>query len=344
MNWRRTDPAAKFWRRNDTYPGKNYLIIVDRYSNWPVIERGSDGSKGAVDCLRRVFGTYGIPDELATDGGLEFTSHTMQKFLADWGVNHRRSSVAFPHSNSRAEIGVKTAKRMLCDNTGPHGGLNLDAFQRAMLNYRNTPDPQTGLSPAQCIFGRPVRDFIPIHRGRYKPHPTWVDMLDKREVALRNRHQRLQEVWSEHTKTLPPLHVGDRVRIQNQIGPDPLRWERTGVVVEVRPYDQYVVKIDGSGRSTLRNRKFLRRYEPVFPMKSSTGISQNARGSIRGSDRGADPTYGSGSGEAGSSPERHNDDGGSSRGLTGVEQQRKHTKVPLALRRLATYNRPGLKE
>ena len=248
-----------------SFKGTTYLVIVDRYSHWPIIERAHEGGKGLVDCLRRTFATYGIPDELSSDGGTEFTSNATRKFLCDWGVHQRISSVAFPHSNCRAEIAVKTAKRMIENNTGACGNLDVDAFQRAILTYRNAPDPETRISPAQCIFGRPIKDFIPIHRGRYNPHPTWKDLLNSRENALRNRHQRMQEVWTEHTKALRPLNIGDCVRLQNQVGRNPLRWEKTGVIVEVKAHDQYVVRIDGSGRATLRNRKFLRRYEPVFP-------------------------------------------------------------------------------
>ena len=71
------------------------------------------------------------------------------------------------------------------------------------------------------------------------------------------------EKLTEHTKCLPPLKVGDHVRVQNQSGPNPTKWDKTGVVVEVRQFDQYVVRIDGSGRVTLRNRRFLRKYIPV---------------------------------------------------------------------------------
>lgn len=259
------------------YKGKHYFVVVDRYSNWPIVERAAEGSKGLIDCLRRTFATFGIPDELASDGGPEYKAKDTATFLKAWGVHHRKSSVANPHSNARAEIGVKTSKRMLMSNTGPNGELDVNAFQIAMLQYRNTPDPATKLSPAMCIFGRPTKDFIPILPGRYQPHPTWRDTLSAREDALRNRHMQAAERWSEHTRRLPPLVVGDYVRIQNQVGPHPTKWDKTGVIVEVRQFDQYVVRVDGAGRATLRNRKFLRKYVPFKAQQPQMTILEDLR-------------------------------------------------------------------
>ena len=64
-------------------------------------------------------------------------------------------------------------------------------------------------------------------------------------------------------KTLAPLQVGQNVNVQNQTRPKPLRWERTGVIVQTLPHRQYHIKMDGSGRLTLRNRKFLRLTTPL---------------------------------------------------------------------------------
>ena len=258
-------PFQKICSDYFTHNHHDYVVIVDRYSQWPMVFRSENGADGLVKRLREVFVTFGVPEELTSDGGPQFSSGKTQAFLKSWGVHHRLTSVANPHANSRAEIGVKTVKRMLSDNTSPNGSIDIDKFQKAMLIYRNSIDPETKVSPALILFGRPIRDSIPVPMGKYCPHPTWTETLANREKALAKRHTREREKWEEHTRALPPLCVGDNVYVQNLVGNHPRRWERTGVVVEVKQHHQYVVKFNGSGRLTLRNRQHLRKFTPFCP-------------------------------------------------------------------------------
>ena len=52
------------------------------------------------------------------------------------------------------------------------------------------------------------------------------------------------------------------VYIQEQFGNTPRKWSKSGTVVENAGHDSYLVKIDGSGKLTRRNRQFLRKFVP----------------------------------------------------------------------------------
>ena len=99
----------------------------------------------------------------------------------------------------------------------------------------------------------------------------WMNLADSREQALGRRATNAEKQWSEHTKALPPLKVGDTVMVQNQVGNHPLRWDKRGTIVKCEGFDQYQLMIDGSRRLTRRNRKYLRMFTPFQPPQSMLG-------------------------------------------------------------------------
>ena len=88
---------------------------------------------------------------------------------------------------------------------------------------------------------------------------------EQREQAHAKRHIRTEEVMTRGTKLLPPLKDGDLVAIQDQSGNSPRRWSKTGKVLESMGHDSYMVKVDGTNRTTKRNRQFLRVIVPYTP-------------------------------------------------------------------------------
>ena len=278
-------PFEKIYADFFEYGGHHYLAVGCRLAGWPEIFQTPSGSawsgaRGLIRCLRVMFSTFGAPVEISSDGGPEFSASLTKEFLETWDVKHRISSAYFPQSNGRAEVAVKAAKRLLRANTGPSGSIDNDKFIRAMMQLRNTPDPDCNLSPAQIIFGRPIRDSLSFvnHLEKYSNEnirPIWREAWASKEKALRVRFAKSTEALNEHSRPLPKLNIGDKCFVQNQSGNHPTKWDRTGTVVETGDHEQYMVKIDGSGRITRRNRQFLRSFKPASMVieKAPTGQS-----------------------------------------------------------------------
>ena len=65
----------------------HYLVVADRLSGWPEVFKSPTGSPesgadGLICCLRNCFGRFGVPTEVSSDGGPEFT----QNLLSSSGV------------------------------------------------------------------------------------------------------------------------------------------------------------------------------------------------------------------------------------------------------------------
>ena len=254
--------------------GKHFLVIGDRLSGWTEVvkvETGKEysGAKGLCRALRQLFVRFGVPEEISSDGGPEFVAGETLDFLSRWGTSHRLSSAYYPQSNGRAEVAVKLIKRLLEDNMREDGSLDTDKIVRALLQQRNTPDRDCELSPAEILFGRRLRDSLPqldksvMIFESDQIHNQWHQAWAAKEAAIRVRLIRSCEQLESKSKELPPLREGDNVFIQNQDkGPGrPNKWDRQGKIIAIKDNDQYLIRVDGTGRLTLRNRRFLRRFE-----------------------------------------------------------------------------------
>ena len=138
-----------------TLNGKDYLITVDYYSNFWEIDRLYDTlSKTVIYKMKAHFARYGIPEQLVTDNGLQFSSSRFHNFTTKYDIQHTTSSPHHPQSNGKAEAAVKAAKRVL-KKTAKTG----EDQYIAILNLRNTPQQGVDLVDGEERYYRQLQTF-----------------------------------------------------------------------------------------------------------------------------------------------------------------------------------------
>ena len=246
-------------------------------------------------------------------------------------------------------MGVKTAKRILRDNISTDGSLDNNKIVTAMLQYRNTPLPDIELSPAQILFHRQLKDSIPSHSSHYHLHKDWVVAADERELGFAKRNQVVESRYNQHTRALKKLSIGTNVLIQG----DTKKWDRQGMVVDKLENRQYRIKIHGSGRTTLRNRLFIKPCSLITPPKQ---LQNQVDTPVCGQETTADvhdmhmifcpvaQTIPLASEQSNSEQEDVEEDVLDNSTEDNVEQNKLPPKLPRSLLNLLPHNRPGLRE
>ena len=76
-----------------------------------------------LDVLRDWFAQHGIPDQVVTDNGTQFTSEAFATFTKQNGIKHVRSAPYHPASNGLAERFIQSLKLSLKATTSDDRSL-----------------------------------------------------------------------------------------------------------------------------------------------------------------------------------------------------------------------------
>ena len=95
--------------------GVNYLTTVDYFSGYPFITK-LETNTAVIAALKTVFSFIGIPEEVVSDNGPQFSLQVFEQFGSTYKFGHVTSGPYFPQSNGLAERGVRTAKQILVNS------------------------------------------------------------------------------------------------------------------------------------------------------------------------------------------------------------------------------------
>ena len=86
---------------------RNFLVIIDSYSKWlEVFETRNTSAESTCDILRTLFASYGLPEEVVSDNGPQFTSSIFKSFLKNSGVKQTL--------NTSVPSCIKRCSRAIC--------------------------------------------------------------------------------------------------------------------------------------------------------------------------------------------------------------------------------------
>ena len=228
-----------------TLDGRKYLVCVDYFSNYTLVDRlQGTSSCCTIKLIKKHFMRYGIPEEVVSDGGPEFDNKMMRELTHKYGFRWNPCSPEMPNSYGMAESAVKQIKCIIkkCNNENSNPCL-------ALLEFTNTPSKSIGMSPAQRFFGRQLRNVLPTMKKFLSPFN-----VEETKTKIQKAKQHQKKYYDKNAHDLIELREGDQVTVQ-PYGKN--QYWKMAVVTEKFEYRRYMVELE-NGKSLVRNRRHLR--------------------------------------------------------------------------------------
>ena len=244
------------WQRvaSDLFKLENldYLVVVDYYSRYPEIALLKDTTSSTVIThMKSIFARHGIPSELMSDNGPQYSSELFKLFAQEWEFRHTTSSPKFPQANGLAERTVQTVKNLI--KKAIKNGK--DPYM-AILEYRNSPMGDGLESPAKLLMGRRLNTKLPC-----------IDKLTVSE-KMQNKQSYQKKYFDLGSKELEGLETGDTVRINSENRKH--RWGVKAQVIEPSTYPRSYIVETQNGHRYRRNRRDLLHTSEDFQSLPST--------------------------------------------------------------------------
>ena len=114
----------------------------------------STTTEAVIKQLQQIFATHGIPHQIVSDNGPQFTAEKFKQFCWSRDIHHTTTAPYHPHSSGNIERFVQTFKQSV-DKANP---VSFSELQDCVLNflacYRAAPHLVTDQTPSEMLKNR----------------------------------------------------------------------------------------------------------------------------------------------------------------------------------------------
>ena len=135
-------------------------------------------AESVAEELVKLFARVGIPREILTDQGTNFTSWLLAEVYRLLHVKGLRTSPYHPQTDGLVERFNQTLKEMLRKTASEEGKDWYKLLPYVLFAYREVPQESTGFSPFELVYGREVRGPLDVLKE------TWESTQDTKEDVL----------------------------------------------------------------------------------------------------------------------------------------------------------------
>ena len=209
--------------------GHRYILVVCDYATrYPeAIPLKKFTAPVVADELIEIFSRHGIPQEILTDQGMNFTSQLLTEIYKMIGTKAIKTTPYHPQTDGLVERFNQTLKQMLKKLIDGEGREWHKLIPYVLFAYREVPQSSTGFSPFKLIYGREIKGPLDVLKEAWlQDNPeqddivTYVNRIyqrleDAKDIVRTNMilAQKKQKQWYDQKARELKLVPGEKVLV-----------------------------------------------------------------------------------------------------------------------------------
>ena len=184
--------------------GNRFILVICDYATRyrEAIPLRSTDAVHVAEELVQMFTRVGVPQEILTDQGSNFTSQLLVELYHLLHIHPIRTSPYHPQTDGLVERFNQTLKSML-RKAATNEGKDWDKLVPYLLYaYREVPQASTGFSIFELLYGRDVRGPLNILKELWEASQKSDESIVSYVLSTRDKQSKMSELFQENLSKL----------------------------------------------------------------------------------------------------------------------------------------------